>query len=79
VIDEVDDLSWVPEAASSDAVEASREVLAGGARRVDGVLLDLQTANAIVTVGDALSLENRSRLGGLPIDRAASIAWSLVA
>lgn len=44
-----------------------------------GVLVDIQTANAIVTVYDALSEANRAKFTALSVDRAADVAWKLVA
>lgn len=40
--------------------------------------LDLQTANAIVTVYEALSPESRESFDKLSVERAAEIAWRLV-
>lgn len=45
---------------------------------VDGVMIDLQTANAIVTVADALSDESRAKLDAMSPERAGEIAWKLV-
>lgn len=42
-----------------------------------GDVVDVQTANAIVTVFDALNEENRAKLQRLPITRAADVAWKL--
>lgn len=48
------------------------------ARKVDGVLVDMQTANVIATVGAALSPVNRAKLDAMPVDKAARICWKLV-
>lgn len=48
------------------------------AKEIDGVLVDVQTANAIVTVADGLSEENRAKLLAMPIGKMGLIAWKLV-
>ena len=44
----------------------------------EGVLVDIQTANVLVTVHDALNERSREKFTALPIDRAVTIAWQLV-
>ncbi len=48
------------------------------AREVEGVLVDVQTANAIVTLYDALNAENQEYLESLSMERMGVIAWRLV-
>lgn len=48
------------------------------AEEIDGYLVDVQTANAIVTVYDALKEENKEKFINCSIDKMASIAWKLV-
>jgi hypothetical protein len=50
----------------------------GQYERVDGVLLDLQTAHAINTVARELSPEARAKLDRLEPSQAAAICWRLV-
>jgi hypothetical protein len=45
---------------------------------VEGVEVDVQTANAIVTVYNALGDANKERFINSPIEKMASIAWQLV-
>ena len=45
---------------------------------IDGALVDMQTANAITVVGDALSDANRAKFGALHVSRMADIAWKCV-
>jgi ribosomal protein L20A (L18A) len=45
---------------------------------VEGVEVDVQTANAIVTVYNALGSENKERFINSPIEKMASISWQLV-
>lgn len=46
------------------------------AKKVDGVLLDLQTAQLIVRLNRALSPESREKLKRFPIQRAGEL-WTL--
>lgn len=48
------------------------------AREVEGVLVDVQTANAIVTLYDAINAENQEYLESLSMERMGVIAWRLV-
>ena len=55
-----------------------RKVLVEGYSKVDGRMVDRVTANAIITVYDALSPENKMRYASLPITKMVNIAWKLV-
>ncbi len=48
--------------------------------KLEGTLIDVQTANVILTVHDSkdLSEENRQKFVNLPLRQMASIAWKLV-
>lgn len=46
---------------------------------VDGVLLDLTTARALITVDRALSAENRAKFRAMPLIRAVNLAWKVIA
>ena len=48
------------------------------AKKIDGVLVDMQTANVIMKVWNALSSSNRSKFEKLPIKKMATVAWKLV-
>jgi hypothetical protein len=48
------------------------------AKVIDGVLVDANTANAIVTVHDAISPENQKRMLQCSIVRMSNIAWKAV-
>ena len=48
------------------------------AKKMDGYLIDMQTANAILKVGDALNKSNQKKFGKLPIKKMANVAWKLV-
>lgn len=45
---------------------------------IDGVFVDMQTANAIATVHDAVSAETQARMFTLPVERVAAICWKAV-
>ena len=47
-------------------------------KKIGGVLVDMQTANAIMTVWKALNSSNRKKFGKLPIKKMAQVAWKLV-
>ena len=47
------------------------------AKKLDGVLVDMQTANVIMKVHKALSASNRKKFEKLPIKKMAGIAWKL--
>lgn len=70
--EEVCDFLSLPE--TSEDGELSQEDVP----RPSGTLIDLQTANVLVTIHDRLSEENRAKLLALPVMRAATIAWKLV-
>lgn len=46
--------------------------------RMECVVLDMQTANVLVTVHDALKPENRAKFIRLPLQRAVTAAWRCV-
>jgi hypothetical protein len=48
------------------------------AEKVDGVLLDLTTARAIIAVFEKLSPTNRARLERMSVTSAAKVCWKLV-
>jgi len=50
----------------------------GDLSHLRGVTVDVQTANLLVTVYDALNEANRARFVALPVERAATAAWRLV-
>jgi len=45
---------------------------------VDRVLVDAMSANAYVTVYDALGTKSRISMEALPVEKAVNIAWRLV-
>jgi hypothetical protein len=47
----------------------------GTAVRIDGVMVDITTAHAIVTVHDRLNERNRATLAAKSIGTMARIAW----
>ena len=48
------------------------------AKKMDGYLIDMQTANAILKVWDALNSSNRKKFEKLSIKKMADVAWKLM-
>ena len=48
------------------------------AKKIDGVLVDMQTANVIMKVHKALNASNRKKFEKLSITKMADVAWKLV-
>lgn len=72
--------SWVPaETTARSRIAAVRTIARTGmAARVDGVVVDIQTASLLVKVYDILSPENREKFGRPSIVKLAEFAWSHV-
>ncbi|GAA0607548.1 hypothetical protein GCM10010174_25870 [Kutzneria viridogrisea] len=68
----------VPEATDTepDRITALRRHLTGSAQKIDGVLVDNLTAQAIITVHDALTPATRAKLAHHPYPVLARIAWA---
>jgi len=47
-------------------------------QKIDGVLVDVQTANVILKVWDALNSSNRKKFEKLPVKKMANVSWKLV-
>ena len=47
-------------------------------KKIGGVIVDMQTANVIMKVWNALGSSNRSKFEKLPIKKMADVAWKLV-
>jgi len=47
-------------------------------QKIDGVLVDVQTANVILKVWDALNSSNRKKFEKLSIKKMANVSWKLV-
>jgi hypothetical protein len=60
-------------------VEACRSIVANGQyEKINGHMVDLFTASAIVKVHDALSDTSKPKLLALPVARMASIAFQVL-
>lgn len=59
-------------------IERVREVKANGYARVDGLMLDVTTAHAILTVHDALNAENQAHFAALPLRKMVDVTWKLL-
>lgn len=65
-------------ASGEERVEAIRRIVDEGQyAKVDGLMVDLFSASAIVAVYDALNEANRAKYSALPAGRMASIAFKL--
>src|SRR4051812_14457130 len=60
-------------------IAAMREIVARKQyAMVDRVLVDMQTASAIVLVYDALNDENKVKFAALPIAKMGAVAWKFI-
>lgn len=67
-------------ATGEERVNACRQIVAECQyRKVDGVMVDLFTAGAIVRVDEALSPENQQKFRAMSIGQMASVAFKLIA
>ena len=48
------------------------------AKKIDGMYMDMTTANAIMTVYKALGQSNKKKFAKLPLKKMVSVAWKLV-
>lgn len=46
--------------------------------KIDGVIVDAMTADAIITIYDAVNETNKAKFIALPIEKMAKVAWQLV-
>ena len=69
--------SKLNEAKESPIDVAKRIVKNRQSEKVDGVLLDMLTANLIVQVYDAVSPKNKRGMMKLPIKKMADVVWKL--
>lgn len=69
----------VADAKPSPFIETCRRIVANQtAEKFDGIIIDMQSANAVVTVHDALGPERRVKFTSLNPIRAVEIAWKLI-
>ena len=48
------------------------------AKKIDGMYMDMTTANAIMTVYKALNTSNRKKFEKLPLKKMVDVTWKLV-
>jgi hypothetical protein len=75
------DLETVPDDATtggSNIIAMLRDAKAGHTRKIDGVIVDATTANAILTVYDAATPKTQVKIASLPIAIMASFAWRVL-
>ncbi|GIJ49768.1 hypothetical protein Val02_66540 [Virgisporangium aliadipatigenens] len=59
-------------------IEVLREAKRGAVCKVDGVVVDATTADAILTVYGACTPATRAKLAALRLDRMATVAWRIL-
>jgi hypothetical protein len=60
-------------------IEVLRRIVEGHqAERIDGVMVDVQTAAMLVAVYDKLSVENQQRFDEPPLGRLVEFGWQQV-
>ena len=70
---------WVGEPVSEVNIKDIGQILKKRqAKKIDGVLVDMQTANVIMKVHKALNASNRKKFEKLSITKMADVAWKLV-
>jgi hypothetical protein len=63
----------------SDVIEQLKEIVKEHQyRKIDGVIVDVMTASAILKVYENINETNREKYLKLPITRMADIAWQLL-
>ena len=80
--DSIEQEAWIAEreeAPGETRIEKLRWIVEHHSfRKVEGQVIDAQTANALVTVHDALSPENQAKFGDVPLLRLVDFAWKRV-
>lgn len=73
-------LAGVRRAPGGDRVEKMRAIVEAHAMmEIDGTVVDVQSAHAVVTVYDALTQEtNKIKFMNMPVEKMVAVAWKLV-
>lgn len=59
-------------------IDVCRRIVANRtAEEHDGVAIDMQSANCLVTIHDALSPTNQAKLAAMSVPRACDVAWKV--
>lgn len=62
-----------------ETITTCREIVASASyQTIDGVLVDIVSANVIVQVFDALNETNQAKMATLPVSKMAALAFKLV-
>ncbi|MER7273513.1 hypothetical protein ABT369_03555 [Dactylosporangium sp. NPDC000244] len=75
------EIEAMPDDATSggpEIINVLRAARSGQWRKVDGVVLDMSTANVILTVYEAAGEAGRAKLVALPIAKMAAVCWRIV-
>lgn len=60
-------------------IEQLREIVKNHQyQKIDGVIVDVMTASAILTVYDSINETNKEKYSKLPITKMADVAWKLI-
>ena len=59
-------------------IEALREAARGHFRKIDGVVVDMTTAAAILAVYDAANPATRAKLTSMRLDRLVEVSWRIL-
>lgn len=79
-VDHADIEALPDDAVSGDPhlIEALREAARGHFRKIDGVVVDMTTAAAILTVYDAANPATRVKLAAMRLDRLVEVCWRIL-
>ena len=75
------ELETIPDDATTGdphLIDMLRDVRDGHTRKIDGVIVDATTANAILTVYDAATPKTKTKIARLPLTMMASLAWGIL-
>ena len=77
--DPQEDLSHIKKGIGTTRLEQLRECVAShSARQIEGMIVDVQSANVILTVYDALQdPENKEKFMKMHLSQAINVAWKL--
>ena len=70
---------WIGEPVNEANIKDIEQVLKKRqAKKIDGMYMDMTTANAIMTVYKALNQSNKKKFAKLPLKKMVDVTWKLV-
>jgi len=70
---------WIGEPVNEANIKDIEKVLkTKSAKKIDGMYMDMTTANAIMTVYKALNTTNKKKFAKLPLKKMVTVTWKLV-